>query len=63
MFASAVSAEGGEDAPLPPLTQDNPVPPPPVPEVLRQHAKAAALLPYQFYLCNGKVQRMRPRQR
>eukprot|EP00971_Amphidinium_carterae_P064438 1276237-Amphidinium_carterae.1 len=62
MFASAVSAEGGEDVPQPPLIQDNPVPPPPVPEVPRQHAEAAALLPYQFHRRNGKVRRMRPSQ-
>eukprot|EP00971_Amphidinium_carterae_P201572 3999870-Amphidinium_carterae.1 len=48
MFASAVSVEGAEDISLPL--------PPPVPEVSRQHAKAAALLPYQFY------RRLRPRQ-
>eukprot|EP00971_Amphidinium_carterae_P319470 6349165-Amphidinium_carterae.1 len=46
MFASAVSVEGAEDIPLPP--------PPPVSEVPRQHAEAAALLPYQFYRCDGK---------
>eukprot|EP00971_Amphidinium_carterae_P019406 382031-Amphidinium_carterae.1 len=52
MFASAVSVEGAEDIPIPP--------PPPVPP--RQHAEAAALLPYQFYRRNGKVRRLRPRQ-
>eukprot|EP00971_Amphidinium_carterae_P307339 6107738-Amphidinium_carterae.2 len=55
MFASAVSVEESEAAPLPP-------PPPPVPEVPRQHAEAARLLPYQFHRRNGKVRRSRPRQ-
>eukprot|EP00971_Amphidinium_carterae_P006956 137720-Amphidinium_carterae.1 len=48
MFASAVSvAESDVAIPLPP-------PPPPVPDVPRQHAEAAALLPYQFHRRDGK---------
>eukprot|EP00971_Amphidinium_carterae_P185029 3673931-Amphidinium_carterae.1 len=62
MFASAVSAEGVEDIPLPPPPLPTNIPPPPVPAVPRQHAEAAAMLPYQFHRRNGKVRRMRPRQ-
>eukprot|EP00971_Amphidinium_carterae_P225057 4464368-Amphidinium_carterae.1 len=44
MFASAVSAEGGEELPLPPLPPEDPLPLP-VPEVSRQHG---------FHRRNGK---------
>eukprot|EP00971_Amphidinium_carterae_P114637 2271168-Amphidinium_carterae.1 len=55
MFASAVSVTESEVAiPLPP-------PHPPVPDVPRQHAEAASMLPYQFHRRDGKVRRSRPR--